>query len=228
MAQNSIREYDAKKMLADFLQKPYDGKLIKNPQDMEDFLTNQKNNEKYIIKPDQLFGKRGKYNLIAVNLSPQEIAGWWEKHYNSRINIEKKNGALHTFLVEKFIEHEKEFYIAIKTERTDNVIYFSERGGINIEENWESIKKISIPLIAKKSEVFPLLSRLTSNSQVGKFIEKLYEFFEKYGFCYLEINPFTFNKNGEICCLDMVGKVDSSEQFLQKNHWKNVEFPHPF
>ena len=35
-------------------------------------------------------------------------------------------GTLHTFLIEPFVPHTREYYVAIKTERDHDVIYFSE------------------------------------------------------------------------------------------------------
>lgn len=54
MAQISIREYDAKRLFADATETNYTGTLIAKESDFDTLDTNKK----YIIKPDQLFGKR--------------------------------------------------------------------------------------------------------------------------------------------------------------------------
>lgn len=121
MAQVSIREYDAKRLYADFSGNPYTGTLIQSARDfagLEDEKT-------YIIKPDQLFGKRGKYGLVGVGLSPQEAQDWWNERHNTTATIGKSTGTLHTFLVEDFIPHTEEYYAAIKTERDHDILYFS-------------------------------------------------------------------------------------------------------
>lgn len=36
--------------------------------------------------------------------------------------------------------------MAIKTERDHDVIYFSTAGGIEVEENWETVQEMQVPL----------------------------------------------------------------------------------
>lgn len=125
MAQVSIREYDAKKMLSDYTSIPYSGVLIREEKDFEKL---EKNSEKrYIIKPDQLFGKRGKYGLVGVNLDTEGLKKWWQEKNNTTVTIGKKSGILDTFLIEDFVPHTDEYYVAIKTERTGDVLYFSDK-----------------------------------------------------------------------------------------------------
>ena len=42
------------------------------------------------------------------------------------------------------------------------------------------------------------------------------------------MNPFTFDTNGNIVCLDMVARIDNTEFFKQKNTWNNLHFVNPF
>ena len=65
MAQVAIREYDAKKMFSEYSSTSYEGYLIESESDFEIFKEKNRNTEKkWVIKPDQLFGKRGKYGLV--------------------------------------------------------------------------------------------------------------------------------------------------------------------
>jgi hypothetical protein len=63
MSQIPIREYDAKHIVFNHLQIPYHGYLIQSQEDLQQVPVGQR-----VIKPDQLFGKRGKHGLIGVNL----------------------------------------------------------------------------------------------------------------------------------------------------------------
>jgi succinyl-CoA synthetase beta subunit len=91
---------------------------------------------------------------------------------------------------------------------------------MDIEENWETVASIKIPLKKdfdiKKSveQTFNL-----SDSTIIDFIVSLYSFFREYGFAYLEVNPFAKNTDDEIVCLDMVARLDTCEAFRQKHHW---------
>jgi succinyl-CoA synthetase beta subunit len=63
MSQTPIREYDAKHIVFSHLEMPYHGYLIQSQEDLQQVPVGQR-----VIKPDQLFGKRGKHGLIGVNL----------------------------------------------------------------------------------------------------------------------------------------------------------------
>ncbi len=86
MAQRGIREYDGKRMLArywtDYVSKTYTfpGKIaLVGPQTKIDTLPKEHSwlkKEKLVVKPDQLFGKRGKHGLIKTNASFEEAKKW--------------------------------------------------------------------------------------------------------------------------------------------------------
>ena len=48
-----------------------------------------------------------------------------------------------TFIVEPFVPHDDEYYFSIVSERLGVTISFSECGGIEIEENWDKVKKLN-------------------------------------------------------------------------------------
>lgn len=133
-----------------------------------------------------------------------------------------------TFLIEPFVPHEKEYYVAINSARDSDVIFFSESGGIEVEEHWDSVQELTLPLEKNMEERLSILESSSSEKNVVDFLKKLYSFFVEYGFAYLEVNPFTFDSEGKIICLDMVARVDSCEAFRQKNNWKNLDFPASF
>ncbi len=154
MAQIAIREYDAKRMFAEFSSSLYPGYLIESEEDIDAFATKEMgSNKTWAIKPDQLFGKRGKYGLIGVNMNIANIRKWWSEHNQKVATIGKQDGLLTTFLIEPFVPHTEEYYVAIKTERDHDVIYFSTAGGIEVEENWETVQEMKIPLGFSHPEV---------------------------------------------------------------------------
>ncbi|XP_039047084.1 ATP-citrate synthase alpha chain protein 1-like [Hibiscus syriacus] len=55
-------------------------------------------------------------------------------------------GPVTTFIVEPFIPHNEEFYLNVVSERLGNSFSFSECGGIVIEENWDKVKTIFVPI----------------------------------------------------------------------------------
>lgn len=126
MAQTPIREFDAKKMFSQYTGKKYDGILVRKGEDFA--ALDIRESTSYVIKPDQLFGKRGKYGLVGVDLKRSTLQEWWQSHDNKEVRIEKSVGILDTFLIEPFVHHREEYYLAIRTEREYDEIFFSPSG----------------------------------------------------------------------------------------------------
>ena len=87
MAQRGIREYDAKRMLAKYLPDylkdfSYRGEIVLvSPETDLDSLAAENpwlKTKKLVVKPDQLFGKRGKLGLVLLD------ATWDEAQATSR------------------------------------------------------------------------------------------------------------------------------------------------
>lgn len=219
MARKKIREYDAKKFLTEqlpSLNKPYRGILVDEQTNLETlpqafpWLLD----EKSVIKPDMLFGKRKKLNLVRLNTDFAGVKSFITELRSKEMALGNATGSLTHFLIEPFIPHEKEYYLAITAEREQDVIFFSERGGVAIEENWNTITKIELPLQIKEetSLLIPKLSSLPEHLRF--FITEVYALFKKSHFCYLECNPFTIDDAGNITILDTVAQVDSCGMHL--------------
>ncbi|RLF93657.1 ATPase, partial [Thermococci archaeon] len=139
MAEKGIREYDAKRLMAKALPEFSGGKFIYEaksvligPETDINKLADENpwlKTEKLVAKPDQLFGKRGKNNLLYVNKTWDEVKTWIKERMNRKITIiqttGKTTGVLTHFLVEQFVPHEDEYYVAITTHRDKDTIHFS-------------------------------------------------------------------------------------------------------
>lgn len=243
MAQRGIREYDAKRILSRELPKflkgdfGYEGEVaLVGPDTNLDQLAKENSwltKDKLVVKPDQLFGKRGKHGLLGLNLSWNDAKKWIGERMGREQTIGKVKGILTHFLVEPFTEHDEseEWYVAIKDERENDVIYFSLKGGIFVEENWDKVIQIPVPILGSIDDV-DLEKKLGDlgkrRAQVVDFIKALYGFYATSGFSYFEINPFTFSSEGHIVPLDVVAKVDDTAAFDCRNIWGALEFPRAF
>lgn len=243
MAQKGIREYDAKRMLAKWLKEhlggewTYEGKVALVDPDSDISRLEKENpwllKDRLVVKPDQLFGKRGKHGLLLIDADWKGAKKWIDERMNKETAVGKTTGSLTHFLVEPYTPHDenREWYIAIRDEREGDVIYFSTKGGIFVEENWDKVVQIKVPILGKIDGV-DMESKLSDiggdREKVLKFIRGLYRFYAENGFSYLEINPFTFDKKGGIVPLDMVAKVDDTAAFDCRGTWGNLEFPSPF
>ncbi|MFH1874426.1 MAG: ATP citrate lyase citrate-binding domain-containing protein [Pseudomonadota bacterium] len=235
MAQKGIREYDAKRMLAKALGLEAKVALVGPDTDLKTITKKHAwlLKEKLVVKPDQLFGKRGKHGLLLLDADWTKASKWIKEHQNKETKVGQTTGQLTHFLIEPFTPHkeDEEWYVAIRSERENDLIYFSTKGGIFVEENWDKVAEIKVPILGdvEKADFSKLASMMGKRGdQVLPFIKSLYNFYAENGFAYLEINPFTFDKVGKIIPLDMVAKVDDTASFDCRNTWGNLEFPKPF
>ena len=210
MARVKIREYDAKKLLLENLQQEYRAVVMDSTTNV-DTLPQQHPwllQDKLVIKPDQLFGKRGKLGLVLLNADFQQVKEYLKEHLNKEITIGKSTDKLTHFLIEPYLPHEKEYYLCLTSERDHDALYFSEEGGINVEENWDKVQKIEIPTLTAIEEVdLRQLPALPEN--VISFIKEAFKAYQQSHFTYLEINPFILDSNNNPVLLDTVAHVDS-------------------
>ncbi len=243
MAQRGIREYDAKRMLAAYLPEFSGGKfklpeeraLVTPARSIDEAASEHPwiKEKKLVVKPDQLFGKRGKHGLILLNADFDEAKRWIEERMNSLVEITGVKGRLTHFLVEPYIEHDEEYYIAIKDDREEDHIYFSTAGGVDIEENWDKVITIDVP-IDRDMDDMDIRAELSKQIPEDKletmeaFVKALYRFYKELYYAMLELNPFTIVNGNEIIPLDTVAKLDDTAAFWMAKKWGDIEFPAPF
>ncbi len=225
MANSPIREFDAKNMFFSSIWKEYSWMQITQAADF----INISDEKKYVIKPDELFGKRGKLWLIWVKLAWDEAKNWFLEKSWKEIQIKETSWILNTFLLEEFIPHQEEYYLAIKQEKEFDEIFFSNFGWIDVEENWEKVLSLKVWVLDEVSK--DVLSNIfwILDKKILQVILDLFTFYRQEDFTYLEVNPFCFDlRNGDLILLDMVAKVDDSAFFLHPETWENLEFPNAF
>jgi len=243
MAQKGIREYDAKRMLAAAVDKLTDGALkfedrlvLVTPDTDLNALAEQNPwlaDTPLVCKPDQLFGKRGKNNLLYVNKRLDEVVAWIRERMNKTVTIQQTTGettgTLTHFLIEPFVPHNEEYYLAFTTGHDRDTIHFSTKGGVDIEEVWESVITIDVPILGDPEavRVGASLPDLPEKDKVARFIETLYRVFAEYHFAYLEFNPITLAE-GALVPLDTVAKMDDTAAFQCAEVWGKLEFPKAF
>lgn len=242
MAKKAIREYDAKRMLSRGLPDAsggkfvYDAKLaLVTPETDLGALSETAPwllTEPLVVKPDQLFGKRGKNNLLLLNADWKAARQWIRERMNEEFTILQTTGTttgvLTHFLIEPFIPHDREFYAAITTAKNHDMVYFSAYGGVDIEDVWNTVKETSIDILSNIDDVkLNLPADLKDRETVEAFIRALYKFFRDYHYTYLEINPFALEK-GKVIPLDTVARVDDYAAFPCTEKWGRIEFPKAF
>ena len=240
MAQRGIREYDAKNLLARYLPEylddfSYKGNLaLVGPEtDIEGLEAENPwlKTTRLVVKPDQLFGKRGKLGLVLLDADWEEAKEYLNEKMGLEVTIGGITGRLSYFLIEPFTPHKEEYYVAISSDYEGDNIFFSMDGGVGVEENWEKVISIHVDSL-EGIDALDVGSKLPAElgdkrALVEEFITALWRFYSDTGFAYLEINPFTFSGR-EIVPLDMVAKLDDAEEYWQKKRWSDLAFPEPF
>ncbi|MCO5546898.1 hypothetical protein L7F22_000335 [Adiantum nelumboides] len=239
MARKKIREYDSKRILKEHLKRlaniPLDIKSAQVTQSTDfDELVQQEPwllSTKLVVKPDMLFGKRGKSGLVALNLDLTGVMAFVKDRLGKEVEMGGAKAPITTFIVEPFVPHDDEYYFSITSERLGSTVSFSECGGIEIEENWDKVKQIFVPTgqSLNNETCAPLIATLSLEvrGKLEAFIRGVFNVFEDVDFTFLEMNPFTL-VNGEPYPLDMRGELDDTAAFKNFQKWGNVEFPLPF
>ena len=238
MARHGIREYDAKRMLAKDLSS-YDGRVaMVGPDDDINAVAEQNpwmKEEKLVAKPDQLFGKRGKNGLVLLNKDLAETSAWIEEKRNKeKTLLSGVTGTLSHFIIEPFTELDGDFeyYLSIEMDAHGDILRLSNKGGVDVEENWDLVVETVVdPLKGYEADAIQkVIDDLYPEGQragIAKFVKEVFDHYEKGGYTYLEINPFTI-AGGEVIPLDMVAKVDGTAEFECSGMWGKLDFPAPF
>jgi len=243
MAQKGIREADAKRLIARALLAGGGGGvrmddrlvLVTPETDLTGLLKEHPwlGQTKLVTKPDQLFGKRGKNNLLYVDKTFDEAKAWIAERMNEEVTIEgaggETTGVLTHFLIEPFVPHEVEYYLAFAAGHEVDRILFSTQGGVDIESVWDTVIEIEVPVLGElnTAQLAKQLPTLPNRDRVVASIGALYRVYVDYHFTTLEFNPIAL-LDGAIAPLDCVAKLDDTAAFQCAERWGGIEFPKPF
>ncbi|ACM92273.1 ATP-citrate synthase (ATP-citrate (pro-S-)-lyase) [Nautilia profundicola AmH] len=255
MAQKPIREYDGKKLFAQNWDKyfsglnyPFESVLVTSGDELRakakepgyEWL----NEKPLVAKPDMLFGKRGKNNLVLFKVNKpgdvtlEDAAKWIDEKRSGKVTLlSGQSGELTHFIVEPFTPHseDEEYYIAATTfDEVNDVLYLSAHGGMEVEENWDKVTEVKIPIDASDEEIEKLVKEnipadipADKKDVYANFAINFYKFFRDLNFAYLEINPVVIVGNN-VYLLDLVARLDDTAGFMMKDKWGDIEFPTPF
>jgi ATP citrate (pro-S)-lyase len=234
MARKKIREYDAKRLLGRSLGMEVRSLQVTAETGFEELAKENPwlNEEKLVVKPDMLFGKRGKHDLVLLNANLHEAEAFIDRKLKEDVEISGVKGPITHFILEPFVPHKDEYYFSILSKREGDSVSFSEAGGVEVEENWGRMKHILVPVdreigdeeIAQFTEHVPQ----DRKKRLSDFIKACCRVFRDMDFTLLEMNPFTFDTEGNPVPLDMRVEVDDTAHFKNMRKWDGLSFPQPF
>ncbi len=256
MAQRAIREYDGKALFSKHWGKYFSGfhygfksVLVSSGDELrkkaEEHGFEWLKQEALVAKPDMLFGKRGKNDLVLFkdkkpgDVSLEVAADWIdEKISHSTTLLTGQHGTLTHFIVEPFTPHgeEQEYYISATTVGEDDVLYMSTEGGMEVEEGWEEkVTEVVIPINMQDANIDHLVranapTDLPANKKEAfiSFAIDFFKFYRDLNFAYLEINPLVMLDNNEMAILDLVARLDDTAGYLMEDAWGKIEYPTAF
>lgn len=256
MAQKAIREYDGKAIFARHWNEYFDGfhygfksVLVTTGDELREKAKEHGfewlDQETLVAKPDMLFGKRGKNDLVLFkNNKPGDVrvedAAKWidDKQSHDVTLLSGEKGHLSSFIVEPFTPHtqEQEYYISATTVGEDDVLYMSAEGGMEVEEGWdEKVNEVHIPINMSDADMekavkshIPKDIPDANKTAFTSFAIQFFKFYRDMNFAYLEINPIVMLDNGEMAILDLVARLDDTAGFMMVDQWGDIEYPTAF
>jgi ATP citrate (pro-S)-lyase len=219
MSSKAIREYDAKLLLAYWLERapavaPYAQVKTKfnypapkvaqvswdpdtNAITPDSKLPSWVFTTKLVVKPDQLIKRRGKAGLLSLNKTWDEAKPWISERAGKPQKVESVTGTLNNFIVEPFVPHPSntEYYVCITSEREGDKILFTHEGGIDIGDVDAKALVLQLPVTAPFPSREAIAEALLKAVPVEKkdtlvdFLIRLYSVYVDLHFAYLEINP---------------------------------------
>ncbi len=241
MARRKIREYDAKKLVTHHLERLSRLRLhfrsiqvtadtdFRKLEEEYPWLTE----EKLVVKPDMLFGRRGKHDLVLLNTNLHEAEQFIKEKLGREAKISGVKGPLTHFILEPFVPHSDEYYFSILSTREGSSMSFSVAGGMDVEENWGKMVHIEVPMGRSADELDlegALEGRLPPErkAKTAEFMRACHKVFMELDLTLLEMNPFTFDTEGNPVPLDMRVELDDTAAFKNMKKWDGLPFPKPF
>ncbi|KIL59919.1 hypothetical protein M378DRAFT_14480 [Amanita muscaria Koide BX008] len=152
---------------------------------------------KLVAKPDQLIKRRGKAGLLAINKSWDDAKPWISERAGKPQKVEAVTGTLNNFVVEPFVPHPSntEYYVCITSEREGDKILFTHEGGVDIGDVDAKALVLNLPVLAPFPSRETIAQTLLKDVPAEKketltdFLIRLYSVYVDLHFAYLEINP---------------------------------------
>lgn len=255
MAQRAIREYDGKRLFHENWKHYFDGfrygfesVLVTSGDELRGLAQKSEyqwlNEKALVAKPDMLFGKRGKNDLVLFKVDKpgdvtlEDAAKWIDdKSSHQTTLLTGQRGVLTHFIIEPFTPHtqDQEYYVSATTVGEDDVLYMSAEGGMEVEEGWdEKVNEVAIPITMCDADIehaikanIPEGIPTENRERFGSFAIQFFKFYRDLNFAYLEINPIVMIEN-DTHVLDLVARLDDTAGFLMAKTWGDVEFPTAF
>jgi ATP-citrate lyase beta-subunit len=173
-------------------------------------------NAKLVVKAHEALGSRFKLGLVKVGL---DLNG---ARVAAKEMLGRQVGSITVsqVIVSEMVPHKDEYYVAVKSTREGAEVLIANCGGIEVESNWDRVKKLPVEVGAKPSD--EALEKLAAEAgfsgplakKVADFAGKMFACFDNEDAQYLEVNPVVARDgDGELVALDAVTLLDADAKF---------------
>lgn len=171
---------------------------------------------KLVVKAHEAIGGRFKLGLVKIGLNLDEAIAASREMIGAKIGTAE----VRQVIVAEMLDHDAEFYVSIIGNKDGAELLISKYGGVDIEDNWDSVRRLQIPI-----DENPSIERLTELAveagfegeiaeRVGKICSRLVLCFDNEDAQSIEINPLVIRKSDmRFAALDAVMNVDWDARF---------------
>ncbi len=171
---------------------------------------------KLVVKAHEALGSRFKLGLVKVDL---DLKGA-ETAAKEMLGRQIGSITVSQVIVSEMVPHKEEYYCAIKSTREGSDVLVANCGGIEVESNWDRVKRLSLEVgQAPSSEQLVQLAKEAGFSdpltaKMAEFAGKLFACFDNEDAQYLEVNPVVVRQaDGALVALDAVTLLDGDAKF---------------
>nr|MBI3614645.1 ATP citrate lyase [Nitrospirota bacterium] len=184
---------------------------------------------KLVAKAHEALGSRFKLGLVKVDLDRKGA----EAAVKEMLGKQVGSITVCQVIVSEMISHKEEYYASVKSTRTGSEILLANCGGIEVESNWDRVKKLTVEVGEKPASAD--LDKLAKEAgfagpvakKMAEFANKLFTCFDNEDAQYLEVNPVVVRESdGELIALDAVTLLDGDAKFRHPD-W-NFQFAAEF
>ena len=170
---------------------------------------------KLVVKAHEALGSRFKLGLVKVGLDVKGARAAVKEMLGRTVDTL----TIREVIVSEAVDHQEEYYVAVQSTRDGAEIMAATCGGIEVESNWDRVKRISVDVGASPTDA--ALQGLAKDAgfsgalagHVADFAKKLFLCFDNEDAQYLEINPVVQNAAGDLVALDAVTLLDGDAKF---------------
>jgi ATP-citrate lyase beta-subunit len=174
---------------------------------------------KLVVKAHEALGSRFKLGLVKVGL---DLAGA-KSAVKEMLGRKIESITIREVIISEAIDHKEEFYASAKSTRDGVEIMTTTYGGVEVESNWDKVKKLAVEIgeIPSDANLLKLAKDAgftgDTAAKMAEFLKKLYTCFDNEDAQYVEINPVVLDTKGNLVALDAVTLLDGDAKFRHKD-----------